>query len=236
MPLRGFIYFARNYEAYIKLRHLDIHSSVLQKIPLPRYIVFYNGTTDTPERRTLYLSDAFSAHPGQKGCLQCEATLLNINYGKNQALMKHCRKLGEYAFFIHSIRSHTAHGKSLENAVSAAVDECIQKHILEDFLVKHRAEVENMVLSSFDQENHDRILKEYYEQKGIEKGKILTEIQLIQRMISKNLPLDTLSQFFEESALNTSQIAEAIQQHPEMDESQIYALLYESLSGEEKDI
>ena len=82
MPLRGFIYFARNYEAYIKLRHLDIHSSVLQKIPLPRYIVFYNGTTDTPERRTLYLSDAFSAHPGQKGCLQCEATLLNINYGK----------------------------------------------------------------------------------------------------------------------------------------------------------
>ena len=88
----------------------------------------------------------------------------------------------------------------------------------------------------FDQENHDRILKEYYEQKGIEKGKILTEIQLIQRMISKNLPLDTLSQFFEESALNTSQIAEAIQQHPEMDESQIYALLYESLSGEEKDI
>lgn len=55
-------------------------------------------------------------------------------------------------------------------------------------------------------------------------------------MISKNLPLDTLSQFFEESALNTSQIAEAIQQHPEMDESQIYALLYESLSGEEKDI
>ena len=76
MPLRGFIYFARNYEAYIKLRHLDIHSSVLQKIPLPRYIVFYNGTTDTPERRTLYLSDAFSAHPGQKGCLQCEACLL----------------------------------------------------------------------------------------------------------------------------------------------------------------
>lgn len=236
MPLRGFIYFARNYEAYIKLRHLDIHSSVLQKIPLPRYIVFYNGTTDTPERRNLYLSDAFSTHPGQKGCLQCEATLLNINYGKNQALMKHCRKLGEYAFFIHSIRSHTAHGKSLENAVSAAVDECIQKHILEDFLVKHRAEVENMVLSSFDQENHDRILKEYYEQKGIEKGKILTEIQLIQRMISKNLPLDTLSQFFEESTLNTSQITEAIQQHPEMDESQIYALLYESLSGEEKDI
>ena len=40
MPLRGLLYFARNYQAYIDRNHLDIYSSVLQRIPLPQYIVF----------------------------------------------------------------------------------------------------------------------------------------------------------------------------------------------------
>ena len=97
MPLRGLLYFARNYQAYIDRNHLDIYSSVLQRIPLPQYIVFYNGTQEMPERKILRLSDAFPKHPGKIPCLSCEASLLNINYGKNKKIMDRCRKLKEYA-------------------------------------------------------------------------------------------------------------------------------------------
>lgn len=79
------------------------------------------------------------------------------------------QKLKEYAQFIHCIRMNLKNYMPFDDAVHWAVDDCISRHILEDFLTKNRAEVESMVLSSFDQENHDRILKEAYLEQGIEK-------------------------------------------------------------------
>jgi len=84
--------------------------------------------------------------------------------------MERCRKLGEYAYFIHSIREKQNHGMSLDQAVNDAIDDCIREHILESILVKQRAEVKNVVLSTFNQENHDRILKEAHEKIGEERG------------------------------------------------------------------
>lgn len=40
MPLRGLLYFARNYSSYIEQNHLDVYSRVIQKLPLSQYIVF----------------------------------------------------------------------------------------------------------------------------------------------------------------------------------------------------
>lgn len=188
MPIRGLIYLARNYDAYIAKHHLDIYSSVLQKLPLPQYIVFYNGTADTPEKQYLNLADAFIRQPGKEPCLNCKATLLNINYGHNQELMERCRKLREYALFIHYIRLNTKDGMLLSEAIHTAIDTCIREHVLEDFLIKHYAEVESMVLSSFDQENHDRILQEYYRKQGIEQSRL----DIVKRMLSQGLTADEI--------------------------------------------
>ena len=59
MPLRGLIYFARVYQGYVEKRELDLYSGSRIKIPLPRYIVFYNGSEEEPDRREYRLSDAF---------------------------------------------------------------------------------------------------------------------------------------------------------------------------------
>lgn len=170
MPIRGLIYLARNYDAYISEQHLDIYSSVLQKLPMPQYIIFYNGTENAPERQYLDLTDAFYEHPGKEPCLNCRATLLNINYGHNQELMEHCRRLKEYSLFIHHIRMNVKNGLTLSVAIHTAIETCIKEHVLEAFLIKHYAEVESMVLTSFDQENHDRILQEYYRKEGFNDG------------------------------------------------------------------
>ena len=206
MPIRGFLYFARNYESYIELNHLDIYSSVLQALPLPQYIIFYNGTKDTPEKQILELIDAFPKVDGKEPCLNCKATLLNINYGHNQALMDRCHKLQEYATLIHYIRENTYKHLSLDIAVDNAINSCIQQHILEDFLVKHRAEVKSMVLSSFDQENHDRILKEAYEKRGEEK--ILRS--LVKKKLEKGISIADIAEMLEQDEKTFSQIVEKI--------------------------
>ena len=59
MPLRGFLYFARLFEKYLVENDLDIYSSRIQKLPTPKYIVFYNGKANEPDERIMRLSDAF---------------------------------------------------------------------------------------------------------------------------------------------------------------------------------
>ena len=239
MPIRGFLYFARNYEAYIERNHLDIYSRVLQELPFPQYIVFYNGTTAAPERQTLCLTQAFKKYPEKTPCLECKAVLLNINYGKNQKIMKHCRKLKEYALFVNKMRSFLKKGLSVEISAQKTISECISQHILEDFLVKHRAEVTSMVLSTFDQENHDRILREYSEKIGLQKGEFQGKtkncIKVINNLLKKGMSLKDTSDLLDEPAETVSQIAEMIRRHPDADEAALYERLYPADKNEDED-
>lgn len=49
MPLRGLFYLSRLYEGYVEQNNLDIYSSTLLKLPLPQYLVFYNGKQEMEE-------------------------------------------------------------------------------------------------------------------------------------------------------------------------------------------
>lgn len=230
MPIRGFLYFARNYESYIERNHFDIYSRVLQELPFPQYIVFYNGTVSAPEQQTLCLTQAFKKYTEKTPCLECKAVLLNINYGKNKKIMKHCRKLEEYALFVNKMRSFLKEGVSVEISAEKTINECISQHILEDFLVKHRAEVTSMVLSTFDQENHDRILREYSEKIGLQKGefqgKIKNTIKIIRKLLQKGMSLTDISELLDEPDATVSAITDMIQQYPDADEATLYELLY----------
>ncbi len=158
MPLRGMVYFAQLFSKYAEQRKLNLFSSTLQKIPTPKYIVFYNGLQNEPDRKILKLSDAFQ-YSG--GCLECEATMLNINYGKNLELMDKCKRLEEYSIFIAVVRRYAMNGTmGLEFAISKAIDECVEKNVLRDILIDQRGEVAMYILESFDKEIYERDLKE----------------------------------------------------------------------------
>lgn len=167
MPLRGLLYFARLFEKFITSRNLNIYSSTLQKLPTPRYIVFYNGTKEEPEKNTFRLSDAFLQ---KDGCLECEVTMLNINYGKNRKLMEKCRRLEEYALFVSKVRSLLSEGKSLETAINQAIDESIEQNVLRDVLTEQRAEVLGVLLSTFNKELYEKELKEDAFGQGLSQG------------------------------------------------------------------
>ena len=158
-PLRGFFYFADLYK--VKYFGKKIYSTRLLKIPTPQYIVFYNGTANMPDRKELRLSDAFQ-QPTAQPDIEVVAHMLNINYGHNKELMERCRKLKEYAQFIDIIRHYLRENKqwSNEQAISKAIDDCIQNNILRDILQKERLRVMASILSEFDEVGYKEMIRE----------------------------------------------------------------------------
>ena len=128
MPMRFFLYAAKLYEKYIAGSEYYPYSSQLQPAPCPKCVCFYNGTAQQSERQVLRLSEAF----GGKGDIEVLVTMLNINYGKNKALMEACEPLNEYAWLVEAIRHN-------------------QKAI-KKFLLLNKAEVKGMFLTEYDQE------------------------------------------------------------------------------------
>ena len=171
MPLRGVFYFSRVYEGYVADNNLMIYHEKRVRLPKPKYIVFYNGTKKQPDSMELRLSDCFENTDNEAPCLECTATMLNINYGHNQELMKHCRKLEEYSIFVQCVREYIQSEPSVEDALEKAIDTCINQDVLADFLKKHRAEVTNMILTTYDKDLYEKTLKEDAREEGLMEGR-----------------------------------------------------------------
>lgn len=118
----------------------------------------------------LRLSDCFENTDNEAPCLECTATMLNINYGHNQELMKHCRRLKEYSIFVQCVREYIQSEPSAEDALEKAIDTCIHQDVLADFLKKHRAEVTNMILTTYDKDLYEKTLKEDAREEGRAEG------------------------------------------------------------------
>lgn len=159
MPLRGLLYFAKMYQGYIETHKLNKYQKTRIPLPYPRFIVFYNGEEDVPETLYMRLSDSFEKRE-EEPAVECVAKFININYGCNQELMEKCKRLNDYSYFIACVRGNLKKGMSQKTAVVSAVDECISKGILEDVLVKHRAEVEDMFLTKFDKKMYEEALRQ----------------------------------------------------------------------------
>ena len=170
MPLRGFLYFAREYEAWLVKHKLDIkiYGETLVKIPAPEYYVLYNGLKKMPEKTAYRLSDAFeAASPGYEWI----AKVININAGHNREILERCPTLKGYVELIALIRKHQKEGAEIKEAVSAAIGECIRKGILRDYLMKQKSEAENMILTEFDQDAYEEMLRAEGEMNGKSMGK-----------------------------------------------------------------
>ena len=170
MPLRGLFYFSDVYQGYIAEHGLNLYSSKRIDLPSPNYIVFYNGTTKEPDSKILRLSDSFIKQDGEEACLECTATMLNINFGHNQLLMESCRELYEYSYLIEQVRIGLRSSWTLPDAIDQAVEHCIKHDILKSFLLRHRAEVTNMILKEFDLDKHIQSEKAHSREEGIAKG------------------------------------------------------------------
>ena len=167
MPLRDLLYVAQVLQGMVKDENL--YGTSLVRIPTPKFVVFYNGTTKQPERQILRLSDSFLKKTDTVD-LELTVEVINLNPGNNMELKKNCKQLREYVQYIEKVRAYTA-DMPIEEAVNRAVDECIEEGILAEFLLQNKAEAIAMSIFEYNQEAHmESVRKEGYED-GIEVGK-----------------------------------------------------------------
>ena len=164
MPLRNLFYVSDLLQKYIYEEGIDIYSRKQIKIPTPKFVVFYNGDEEQPERKEIRLSKAFSVNTGETN-MELVVLQININKGQNEELKAACKTLQEYAEFTERAREHRKE-MELEDAIRTTIDECIRDGILKDFLLKNKAEVYHMCLYEFDVELHERVLREEEREEG----------------------------------------------------------------------
>ncbi len=166
MPLRDLGYIAHLLEKYT--RDMPVYSDTLVRIPVPRFVVFYNGTRRQPERKTLRLSDAYEKAV-ENPDLELKVLMLNINLGKNRELMEKSKTLLGYSILVNRIRVHLKE-KPIHEAADLAVTECIREGVLADFLSQQRAEVVAMSIFEYDEERERQKLGDLKFRQGEEAG------------------------------------------------------------------
>ena len=162
LPVRYLLYVADVYSDYTK--DMNLYGSRAVQLPTPKFVIFYNGQAEQPDRKELKLSELFTI-PEPDPSLELKAVMLNINKGHNRKLMETCKTLQDYTEYTSRVRTYAAE-MSLDEAVERAITECIREGILADFLRKNRAEAKKVSIYEYDEERHMRQTRE----EGIEDG------------------------------------------------------------------
>ena len=188
MPLRGLFYFSRQYEKYIGGVNQLLYKSKLIKLPTPKYVVFYNGDVEMHDREVLKLSDAFinlNYDDEYIPSVEVKALMLNINKGKNSALLERCYALKDYSNFVANVKIGKEEGLSNEDAVDKAVEIAVRDNYLDGWFRKHKAEVKGMILSEYDEKATMQMFYEDGKEDGIAEGKAEGKAEGIAEVLQK---------------------------------------------------
>lgn len=186
MPLRGLMYFGNLYNEYIATRKLNIYGKTLVEIPNPKYIVFYNGNTDTSSIEDLKLSSAFKIKD-DTGDFEWTAKMYNLNRGKNDSLLAKCKPLADYMELVNRIRDNQNQGMTTEEAVNKAIDDCIKDGIMVDYLSKMKSEVMDVVITEYNEETFVNGIRSEGLAEGLAKGEAQKALQVYKNCIARGM-------------------------------------------------
>lgn len=107
---------------------------------------------------------------------QCQS---HTNYGRNADLLRACKPLEEYSWFINRINEilFDQDPKDIVIATKTAIDEIPMDFEIRSFLISHKAEVTGML----DTEYNEAEIKELFVEEGLQKG-IIGCIELLRSL------------------------------------------------------
>jgi predicted transposase/invertase (TIGR01784 family) len=192
IPLRLLIYIAHVYEKIVNMK--KVYQTKLEKIPFPEFIVLYNGEAKYPDHSKLKLSDAFKDIKGLKSAdtipLELTVQVYNINQGHNSDILKKCKTLDNYSFFIDKIREYQKTGLTLEKSFKDAIKYCKENNILKKFLETHSSEVFNMIFTEWNWDDALEVAREEGREDGLEEGIEFTA----RNALLKGIPVQTVQE------------------------------------------
>ena len=137
-----------------------------------------------PEQSVLRLSDAYE-RKSEELDLELRIRFININPGYNEEMVEKSPTLYQYVKFVDAVRKYQQQIPFPE-AVEKAIDECIKKGILAEFLRKNRAEVLRVSIFEYDEEEHMRQEREESRQEGFEESEKCGEVRIAKLIIELN--------------------------------------------------
>ncbi len=184
MPLRFLQYVGNLYEQYVKQHRLNKMGTKQIMLPVPSFIVLYNGRKEVPDKVILRLSDAFPE--AMDADIEVRVHVLNINHGRNTDMLQTCEPLYEYAWIVDKVRENS-NTMPLNLAIDSVIQSLPKDFELYPFLTVHRAEVLGMFLEEYDEEYTMNLFKEEGREEGreegigigIDKGKVLFAIEMV---------------------------------------------------------
>ncbi|MBM6970787.1 hypothetical protein H6A17_06945 [Mordavella massiliensis] len=174
----------------------NLYGTKKVQIPAPRFVVFYNGEEEQPDRQILKLSELYAVKE-EVPKLEMEILMLNVNQGHNPELMEACHTLWEYAEYTGRVRKY-AKDQPIAEAVERAITECIREGVLKEFLEKNRREAKNVSIYEYDQEKHIRQEREEAWEAGERKGEENKLKNQIQKKLAKGKSVSEIAEALEE--------------------------------------
>ena len=203
LPLRYLMYIADLYSNITK--DANFYGTKVIRIPTPKFVVFYNGSAELPDKQILRLSDAFSVYEPELS-LELQAVMLNINPGHNEKLLAASKTLRDYSEYTYRVRTH-AKTMTIEAAVDKAITECIREGILAEFLKKNRSEAKKMSIYEYDEQKHMQQEREASWQdgwsegycNGLQEGENRVLFNQVEKKLQKGLSVEEIAEALEES-------------------------------------
>ena len=174
MPYRMLEYIVELFSGYVKVNKLNKYGSSLMKFPIPKLVVFYNGIEEKEDEVILRLSDSFDESETEAD-IEVKVRMLNVNFGRNKAIMQACKPLEEYAWVINRIRETQKKYKEVVDAVDEVVESIPNDFVIRDLLIRNRAEVYGML----DTEYNEAEIRELFMEDGRREERVNTERERI---------------------------------------------------------
>ena len=208
MPLRSIIYYGRTMERLIDPKGLYRERRI--PIPTPEFYVFYNGDAPFPAEVTMKLSDAY-LEKTDAPMLELVVKVININLPVNHELLKQCRPLYEYSWFIQKIKEYLAQGCGRDEAITKTILDCEKEGIMVDFVREHGSEAVNMIFTQFNMEDALEVRYEEGFEDGEEKGRRIVLIQKVYRKLQKGKAPSVIAEELEEEPEVIEKICKAVE-------------------------
>lgn len=162
ITLRMLLYLSETYKRHINENKLDLYSTKAVKIPKPElYVVFTGDRENAPE--TLSLSSLY----GGGGCAEIKVTVRR-DTGSSDILDQYVR------FCRIADEQREKHGRS-QLAIEETIRICTEQGVLAEFLRARKKEVQDIMVTLFDQEKvmefHDYNLAKEARAEGYAEGR-----------------------------------------------------------------
>lgn len=187
------------------------------KLPVPHFITFYNGREKWIDNEEIIrLSDMFENYVNNP---QIELKVRVININGDAAILDRCKSLRDYMTFVEKVRYKTDFENiDIRTAVMTAMDECMKDDILVDFFEEHRAEVIEVSIYDYDEEEVRMVVaRDMAEEMAVdmavelvEKNELISKIKLVIKKVKKEKSVALIADELEEEESDIKPVYDAV--------------------------